>query len=158
MTQLWRVPATEPDYQETLAQPCDLTSAPNKPESFPDKARVWGVRTDSKHERGPFPRNENNLERMEAGDPLLIYRKMKGRYEAAGYVGGPIWHTTWVRNEFWDGGPALDIFYIDNWTPVHLDRRTVNQILGYEENDAPQGLRRVADKRPSDKLLQRIGF
>jgi len=63
MTQLWLVPATdEPSFQETLARPRDLTEAPDKPDKFPDEARVWGVLTDPK--QGTWERNRRNLERM----------------------------------------------------------------------------------------------
>jgi len=158
MTQLWLVPADEQSYQQTLAQSIDLTSAPEKPESFPDSARVWGVRTDPDHEDAPWPRNVRSLKRMEVGDPLLIYRNSSGKYVASGRVGGPIWHTEWVRNTFWNGGPALDIFYIDDWTPIQVVPETVNRALGYAENFAPQGLWRVADDRPADEILRRIDF
>lgn len=40
---------------------------------------------------------------------------------------------------------------------MELDRQTVNRVLGYEENFWPQGLWRVADDRPVDWLLRRIG-
>lgn len=153
MSQFWLVPADEPSYQQTLAQPCDLTPAPDKPQAFPDNARIWGVRTDPEHEQAPWDRNRRNLEHITPGDPLLVYRNSKNKYVAAGRVGGPIWHTKWVRDELWNGGPALDIFYIDEWTPVSRDPETVNQILGYKENFVPQGLWRIADDRPTDQLL-----
>lgn len=86
MPQLWLVPADESSYQRTLAEPVDLTDAPNKPPDFPDEARVWGVRTDP--EQGDWERNRRNLERMSPGDPLLIYRNSRSRYIAAGRVGG----------------------------------------------------------------------
>lgn len=72
MAQVWLVPVDEPSYQKTLAEPIDLTDAPGKPSSFPDEARVWGVRTDP--EQGSWERNKRNLEQMERGDPLLFYR------------------------------------------------------------------------------------
>lgn len=158
MSQIWLIPANEPSYQQTLAQPCDLTSAPDKPRGFPDSARVWGVRTDPEHEQAPWERNKRNLERMSPDDPLLIYRNSESRYVAAGRVGGPIWHTEWVRDEFWNGGPALDIFHIKDWTPISLNPETINRILGYKENFVPQGLWHIAADRPTDRLCNRIGF
>lgn len=156
MTQFWLIPADEPSYQKTLAQPRDLTAAPRKPAAFPDQARVWGVRTDP--EQGSWERNTRNLEQMSPGDPLLIYRNNESHYVAAGRIGGPLWHTKWVRDELWNGGPALDIFHVDEWTPVNLDPETVNRILDYKENFVPQGLWRVADDRPTGKLVRRIGL
>jgi len=156
MTQLWLVPADESSFQQTLAEPCDLTSAPNKPDSFPEQARLWGVRTDPDHPEAPWDRNKRELQRMEPGNPLLIYRNRKSQYVAFGRIGGPIWHTEWVRDEFWNGGPALDIFYIDQWTPIKLKPKTVHWLLGYKENFVPQGLWRVSEDRPTDRLLQHI--
>jgi hypothetical protein len=158
MPQLWLVPADEPSYQQTLAQPRDLSPAPDKPDGFPDEARVWGVRTDPDHEQAPWDRNRRNLERMAPGDPLLIYRNSESHYVAAGRVGGPLWHTTWVRDEFWNGGPALDVFHIDDWQPINFEPASVNQTLGYEESFVPQGLWRVADDRPTGRLIKRIGL
>jgi hypothetical protein len=158
MPQLWLIPADKKSYQQTLAQPRDLTPAPDKPQAFPDEARVWGVRTDPEHKQAPWPRNKRNLERMNPSDPLLIYLKGDGHYVASGSIGGPIWHTQWVRDEFWDGGPALDIFHIDDWTSINFEPETVNRILGYKKNTVPQGLWRVADDRPIGRLLQQIDF
>lgn len=65
---------------------------------------VRGVRTDPT--QGSWERNRRNLERMEPGDPLLVYRNEESRYTATGRV-GPFWHTTYVRDEFWNGEPAM---------------------------------------------------
>jgi len=43
---LWLVPVDEPSFQRTLAEPIDLSDWNNRPDSFPERARVWGVRTD----------------------------------------------------------------------------------------------------------------
>lgn len=94
--------------------------------------------------------------KMELGDPLLIYRNSESRYVAFGRIGGPIWHTEWIRDTFWNGGPALGIFHIDQWTPVDFAPETVNRLLGYKENFVPQGLWRIADDRPTSRLLRQI--
>jgi len=156
MANLWLIPTDEHSYQQTLADPVDLTPAPDKPSSFPDNARVWGVRTDPEHPDAPWDRNEQNLERMSPGDPLVIYRNSESRYVATGYIGGPIWHTGWVRDSFWGGGPALDIFYTDQWQPIDMEPEALNKQLGYEENFVPQGLWRVADSRPIERAIQHI--
>lgn len=158
MTQFWLIPADEPSYQQTLAQQRDLSSAPKKPKAFPDTARVWGVRTDPEHEDAPWDRNNQNLERMAPGDPLLVYRNSQSQYVVAGRIGGPIWHTKWVRDKLWNGGPALDVFHIDEWSTISLDPEAVNRTIGYKENFVPQGLWRIADNRPTDRLLQRVGL
>lgn len=66
---LWLVPVDERSFQRTLAQPVDLSGWEDRPDDFPETARVWGVRTDRK--QGDWKRNRRNLEKMEAGDPLL---------------------------------------------------------------------------------------
>lgn len=156
MIQLWLIPADEPSYQQTLAEPVDLTAAPDKPEAFPACARVWGVRTDP--EQGLWERNRRNRERMEPGDPLLIYRNSESKYTGAGRIGGPLWHTKWVRDEFWNGGPALDIFHVENYREIDLSREEVNRQLGYKESFWPQGLWHVADDRPVERLVDNVGL
>lgn len=153
MTRLWLVPVDEPSFQQTLAEPINLSGAPNKPADFPDEARVWGVRTDP--EQGSWERNKRNLERMESGDPVLIYRNSQSRYTATGRV-GPFWHTSYVRDEYWNGGPAIDIYAVEEYRELTLEPQTVNRVLGYKERFWPQGLWRVADDRPVDRLLSRI--
>lgn len=49
---------------------------------------------------------------MERGDPLLIYRNSMSRYTATGHVGA-MTHTEHVRDEYWDGGPALDVYIVE---------------------------------------------
>lgn len=153
MTQLWLVPVDETSFKQTLDEPVDLSDAPNKPADFPDEARVWGVRTDP--EQGSWERNKRNFERMESGDPLLIYRNSQSRYTATGRV-GPFWHSPYVRDEYWNGGPAIDIYTVEAYREIDVEPRTVNRLLGYEENFWPQGLWRVADDRPVNRLLDRI--
>lgn len=153
MTQLWLVPVDEKSFQQTLAKPINLTDAPDKPAEFPDKARVWGIRTDPN--QGSWKRNKRNLGRMELGDPLLVYRNSQSRYTAVGQV-GPFWKTEYIRDEFWNGGPAIDIYAVEDYHEVNLTRQTINRALRYKENFWPQGLWRVADDRPTDELLGRI--
>lgn len=59
MTQLWLEPGDKASFQRTMAKPVDLSEAPDKPDRFPNEARVWGVRTDS--EQGSWERNRRNL-------------------------------------------------------------------------------------------------
>ena len=39
-----------------------------------------------------------------------------------------------------------------------LPSAEVNAMLGYAENYYPRGLRRVADDRPTGRLLERVGL
>lgn len=153
MTQLWLVPVDEYSFQQTLADPVDLSDQDNKPDDFPDRARVWGVRTDP--EQGDWERNRRNLEQMETGDSLLIYRNSTSKYHAKGRV-GPFWHTTYVRNEFWEGGPAIDVFAVEDYEEIDVEPEQVNQILGYKDMFWPQGLWRVSDDRPKNRVVRRF--
>lgn len=155
MDQLWLVPADGESFQQTLAEPVDLTGAPDRPDRFPDEARVWGVRTDP--EQGSWERNRRNLQQMETGDPLVVYRNGQGRYVATGRV-GPFWETEWVRDTFWNGGPALHVYAVEDWQSVDVPATTLNRLLGYEEGFVPQGLWRVADDRPIGRVLDRLDF
>jgi len=151
---LWLVPVDEPSFQSTLAEPIDLSDWHDRPASFPDRARVWGVRTDP--EQGSWERNRRNLERMERDDPLLIYRNSMSRYTATGRV-GPMAHTEYVRDEYWDGGPALDIYVVEDYDDsIDVEPETVNRLLGYDKTFWPQGLWRVSDDRPTDRIVRKF--
>ncbi len=82
MTQLWLIPVDERSFQRTLNQKIDVSDRDEKPNRFPDQARVWGVRTDQ--EQGDWERNRRNFDRMETGDPLLVYRNKTSQYHAKG--------------------------------------------------------------------------
>lgn len=151
---LWLVPVDEPSFQRTLAEPIDLSDWDDRPASFPERARVWGIRTDPK--QGFWERNRRNLERMERGDPLLIYRNSESRYTATGRVGA-MTHTEHVRDEYWDGGPALDVYVVEGYDDsLDVEPETVNQLLGYEELFWPQGFWRVSDDRPTDRVVRKF--
>lgn len=151
---LWLVPVDERSFQQTLTEPVDLSDWEDRPESFPEHARVWGVRTDP--EQGSWERNRRNLERMEPGDPLLIYRNSVSRYIATGRV-GPIAHTVYVRDEFWGGGPTLDVYVVEDCDDsIDAEPELVNELLGYQETFWPQGLWRVADDRPTGQVIRRF--
>lgn len=151
---LWLVPVDEKSFQRTLAELADLSDWKGRPDSFPEHARVWGVRTDP--DQGSWERNRRNLERMERGDPLLVYRNSQSRYTATGRV-GPMAHTEYVRDEYWDGGPALDIYVVEEYDDsIEVDPEVINRLLGYEESFWPQGLWRVADDRPTARVVERF--
>lgn len=61
-----------------------------------------------------------------------------------------------MRDEFWNGGPAIDVYAVEEYSDVDIDRETVNRLLEYEETFWPQGLWRVADDRPTGEFLQHI--
>jgi len=151
---LWLVPVDEPSFQRTLAEPIDLSNWDDRPDSFPDRARVWGVRTDP--EQGSWERNRRNLEQMERDDPLLIYRNSESRYTATGRI-GPMAHTEYVRDEYWDGGPALDIYVVEDYEDsLDVEPETINRLLGYEESFWPQGFWRVSDDRPTERVVRQF--
>jgi hypothetical protein len=151
---LWLVPVDEHSFQQTLAERVDLSDWADRPESFPKSARVWGVRTDPA--QGSWERNRRNLERMELGDPLLIYRNSVSRYIATGRV-GPMTNTQYIRDEYWGGGPALDVYVVEDYDDsIDAEPEIINELLGYEESFWPQGLWRVSDDRPTDQVIRRF--
>lgn len=151
---LWLVPVDEPSFQRTLAEPIDLSGWDDRPDSFPEHARVWGVRTDP--EQGSWERNRRNLEWMKRDDPLLIYRNSESRYTATGRI-GPIAHTEHIRDEYWDGGPALDIYVVEDYDDsIDVEPETVNRLLGYEKSFWPQGFWRVSDDRPTGRVIRKL--
>jgi len=92
---------------------------------------------------------------MKPGDSLLIYRNSTSQYHAKGQV-GPFWHTTYIRDEFWSGGPALDILAVEEYAEIDVQPEDVNAILDYEEHFWLQGLWRVSDGRPTDRVVRRF--
>lgn len=149
---LWLVPVDDPSYQATLAEPADLSDWEERPDSFPERARIWGVRTDP--EQGSWERNRRNLERVEHGDPVLIYRNSESRYTATGRI-GPMTHTEYVRDKYWDGGPALDVYVVEDYDDsIDVEPETVNQLLGYKQSFYPQGFWRVSDDRPTAQVVR----
>ena len=151
---LWLVPVDERSYQATLAEPVDLSGWDGRPDDFPEEARVWGVRTDP--EQGSWERNRRNLELMLPGDALLFYRNSQSRYTASGRV-GPWAHTEYIRDEFWEGGPALDVYVVEDFDDsLVVERETVNRLLGYDATFWPRGLWGVSDDRPTDRVLRRF--
>lgn len=151
---LWLIPVDEPSFQATLAEPIDLSAWPDRPPSFPQQGRVWGVRTDP--EQGDWTRNRRNRDRMERGDPLLVYRTETSRYTATGRV-GPMTHTEYIRDEYWDDGPALDVFLVEDYDDEHtIERSSVNRLLEYKQSFWPQGLWRVSDDRPVQRVVDRF--
>jgi hypothetical protein len=151
---LWLIPVDEASYRRTLAQPVDLSDWGERPPAFPESPRVWGVRTDP--EQGSWERNKRSLERMEPGDPLLIYRNSESRYTATGRV-GPMTHTEYIRDMYWDGGPALDVFVVEEYDDsVDVAPEAVNQLLEYKDGFWPQGLWGVSDDRPTGRIVEQF--
>lgn len=151
---LWLIPVDERSFQRTLAEPVDLSDWQGRPNEFPERARVWGVKTDP--EQDSWERNRRNLERMELGDPLLVYRNSESRYTATGRV-GPMTRTEHIRDEYWDAGPALHVYVVEEYNDsIDVEPEAVNNLLGYEESFWPQGLWRVADDRPTERVVRRF--
>lgn len=151
---IYLVPMDEPSYRATLAKPVDLSSWKDRPEDFPITARVWGVRTDPK--QGSWERNQRTWEQMEPGEPLLFYLNGTGEFVARGQI-GEMYETEYIRDEFWQGGPAVSIYTVedyDNSVSIKLD--DVKSILGYDDGFILRGTHRVSDDRPVDQLLRRV--
>lgn len=151
---LWPVPVDDRSFQRTLAEPLDLSDWDERPDGFPEQARVGGVRTD--REQGTWERNRRNLDAMEHGDPLLFYRNSASRHTATGRV-GPMTRTEYIRNVYWNGGPALDVYAVEYYDDsIDDEPEVVNRLLGYEESFRPRGFWRVGDDRPTDREVRRF--
>jgi len=105
---LWLVPVDEPSFQRTLAEPIDLSDWNNRPDSFPRTRPGMG--------RQPIRNRVPGSETVEISNewarrPAPDLPEPESRYTATGRV-GPMAHTEHVRDEYWDGGPALDITVI----------------------------------------------
>ena len=155
MSSLFLVPVDEPSYRATLETKANLTDWDNRPADIPERAHVWGVRTDP--EQGTWSRNRRNWEKMESGDDLLFYRNGQGHYFATGTVGA-MFRTEYVRDNLWNGGPAIDLYTVEEYDEsIRLESHVLNDVLGYDSSYYPRGLRRVADHRPTDRLDRRLG-
>lgn len=95
---------------------------------------------------------------MERGDPLVFYRNKYSRYDAVGRVDTKF-ETEYIRHHLWNGGSAISIYTVEDYDDsVSLDRSVVNRFIGYQDDFWPQGLWKVADDRPVERLLQRVGL
>ncbi len=93
---------------------------------------------------------------MERADSLLIYRNSMSRYTATGRV-GLMAHTEYVRDEYWDGGPALNIYFVEDYDDsLNVAPETINRVRDYEESFWPQGLWRVSDDRPTAQVVRKL--
>ena len=66
----------------------------------------------------------------------------------------PFCHARYVRDEFLEGGPTVDIYAVEDYRGIEIDRQTINRMLGCEENFWPQGRWRGADDRPVARSAQ----
>ena len=78
------------------------------------------------------------------------------QYTATGRVGAMA-HTEHVRDEYWDGGLALDIYVVEGYDDsIDVEAETVNRLLGYEESFWPQGFWWVSDGRPTERVIRKF--
>lgn len=72
----------------------------------------------------PDPRPDG-ARRSVAGFPHEV-----SRYIATGQV-GPMARTEYIRDEYWDGGPALDVYVVeDSDDSTDVEPETVDLLLG----------------------------
>jgi hypothetical protein len=68
-------------------------------------------------------------------------------------------HTEYIRDEYWDGGPALDVYVVEDYNAdIDIDRATINDLLGYKKSFWPHGFWRVGDDRPINRVFRRVGL
>jgi hypothetical protein len=91
---------------------------------------------------------------MEEGEPLLFYQNGEGRFFASGRI-GQMCKTEYIRDEFWNGGPAISIYEVQNWDDsVDISASRVKSLLGYDEKFILRGTHRVSEDRPTNRVLQ----
>jgi hypothetical protein len=154
MSRVFLAPVDDESYRATLESEIDLRDWTNRPSDFPKQARVWGVRTDP--DMGDWKRNRSSLDKMSKDDPILFYSK--GEFFARGRV-GVLCETEYIREHYWDGGPAINVFSVDEYDEdLKLKRTELNDILGYSEHFHPQGLWLINQERPVEDLLDRVNM
>ena len=152
MGRVFLAPVDNASYRATLESEIDLSDWEDRPSDFPSRARVWGVRTDP--EMGDWKRNRSSLDKMSEDDPILFYRNSE--YFARGRV-GVMCKTKYIRDNYWDGGPAINVFSVGEYDEsINIERTELNSILDYSEHFHPQGLWIVKQERPVDELLERV--
>jgi hypothetical protein len=153
MTRVFLAPVDRESYLATLESEIDLSGWEGRPSDFPAQARVWGVRTDP--EMGDWKRNRSSLDKMSEGDPILFYYNEE--YFAQGRV-GVMCETEYIRDHYWDGGPAINVYTIESYSEdIELEREKLSELLEYSKNFHPQGLWIVNEDRPVEDLLNHIG-
>ncbi|THE66485.1 hypothetical protein D8Y22_02185 [Salinadaptatus halalkaliphilus] len=56
-----------------------------------------------------------------------------------------------------DGGPALGVYVVEDYDDsLDVVPETINRLFGYEESFWPQGLWRVSDDRPTDRVVRKF--
>lgn len=147
---LWLVPIDE-TLRQTLEAPVDLTRWVGRTIDFPLFARVLGIRTGSGN--GVRKRTQRYWEKMETGDPILVYQTNRDRYIAFGRVGQKA-QTRHFLETYWDDEAAVSVFTVDDYDDsLDLAPEAVNDVLGYAEDFRPHGLSKVSSDRPTSELL-----
>lgn len=56
---------------------------------------------------------------------------------------------------YWDGGPALDVFVVEDYDDsLDVAPQEVNRLLKYKDSFWPQGLCGVSDDRPTERIVE----
>jgi hypothetical protein len=111
--------------------------------------RAWGAI--------PGTGNKRTWEKMEVGDPLLIYRK--GNFEYYAFVtfrlhnpelAKHLWHIN-TEGETWEY-----MYFLDKLSEISVPRKIFNELLGYEENFQPYGFS-TTDNEKTKFIIERYG-
>jgi len=113
------------------------------------KVRAWGST--------PGEGNIRTWEKMNIGDPVLIYRK--GNFEYYAFVTHKI-HNKELANNLWrenDLGQTWEyVYFLDNLVEISVPVSTFNDLMGFQSNYNPQGFARISEER-KDSLIERFG-
>jgi hypothetical protein len=163
MVNLFRITASSPEayqhYIDTIERGFSLDSisrflADKQTETLKNiygdnLIRAWGAT--------PGSGNIKTWEKMEVGDPVLIYRK--GNFEYYAFVTFKL-HYPDLAKRLWRTNTAGEtweyVYFLDNLVEISVPRRVFNELLGYEDNFNPQGFTATNSKKLDD-LKNRFG-
>lgn len=111
--------------------------------------RAWGST--------PGAGNTKTWEKMEVGDPILIYRK--GNFEYYAFVTFKLHYPDLARH-LWGINPEGDtweyIYFLDHLQEISVPVKIFNELLGYEEGFTPQGFAST-DAEKTKRLTEQFG-
>lgn len=111
--------------------------------------RAWGAT--------PGTGNKRTWEKMEVGDPILIYRK--GNFEYYAFVTFKL-HYPDLAKHLWNvdvGGNTWEyMYFIDRLSEVSVPRKIFNELLGYQENFQPYGFS-TTDSEKTKFIVDKYG-
>ena len=160
---LFRITASNPEayqhYIETIEKGFPLESIKEflSPKQYETLNHIYGGKLIRAWGATPGSGNTRTWEKMEVGDPLLIYRK--GNFEYYAFVTFRI-HDQGLAKHLWginaEGQTWEYVYFLDKLTEISVPRKVFNELLSYEENFQPYGFS-LTDLTKAKTLIERFG-